>query len=55
MGLYVGLMTGTSMDAIDANLNGPARISAGVYLLLGAYFVFLAGWLIHFFLHWRRP
>ena len=53
--VHLLLAIGVFQLAIDANLNGPRRISSGVFMLLGAYFVFLAGWLIHFFLHWRRP
>ncbi len=41
--------------AILANFDQQPRLHASIGWALGLYFVFLIGWLIHFYLHFRKP
>ena len=41
--------------AIEANFNPGSGLDSSVFWLLALYFVFLAVWLIHFFLYFRKP
>jgi uncharacterized membrane protein len=41
--------------AILANFDPEPRLHASIGWALLMYFVFLAAWLIHFFMHFRRP
>ncbi len=41
--------------AIEANLAETPLLDHRIYWALGLYFVFLVAWLIHFFVHFRRP
>ena len=41
--------------AILANFSDPPRLHPSIAWALAIYFVILAGWLIHFFRHFRRP
>ncbi len=41
--------------AILANFEQQPRLHGSIYWALGLYFVFLIAWLIHFFLHFRKP
>jgi uncharacterized membrane protein len=40
--------------AIRANLGQHTRLHDGIYWALSLYFIFLGGWLIHFFMHFRK-
>ena len=41
--------------AILANFDQQPRLHDSIIWALGFYFVFLVAWLIHFFLHFRKP
>lgn len=41
--------------AILANFKQGSTLHHSIFWVLGLYFIFLAGWLIHFFLHFRKP
>ena len=41
--------------AILANLNQQPRLHPSIAWALGLYFLFLIAWLIHFFIHFRKP
>ncbi|MCP4878861.1 MAG: DUF1648 domain-containing protein [Gammaproteobacteria bacterium] len=41
--------------AILANFDQQPRLHTSIGWALGLYFVFLIGWLIHFYLHFRKP
>lgn len=41
--------------AILANLNQQPQLHPGIVWALGLYFIFLIAWLIHFFMHFRKP
>ncbi len=40
---------------IQANFDQAPRLNHGIAWALGIYFVVLLGWLIYFFLHFRKP
>jgi uncharacterized membrane protein len=41
--------------AIEANFSQHPRLHPSIGWALLLYFIFLAGWLVHFFLHFRKP
>jgi uncharacterized membrane protein len=41
--------------AILANFSPQPRLHPGISWALALYFIFLGGWLIHFYLHFRKP
>ena len=45
----------TIQMAIEANFNKSPVLDRRIFTILMAYFVFLAIWLIYFFLHFRKP
>ncbi|MFQ5511418.1 MAG: DUF1648 domain-containing protein [Candidatus Krumholzibacteriia bacterium] len=49
------LMIGVTQMAIEANLSTQPALSPGAFKLLIAYFVFVAAWLVRFFVRFLRP
>ncbi len=45
----------TIQMAITANFNESPVLDSRIFSILIAYFIFLAFWLIYFFLHFRKP
>lgn len=41
--------------AIQANFTPSSSLHGSIFWVLGAYFIFLLGWLIHFFMHFGKP
>ena len=41
--------------AILANLNQQPQLHPSIAWALGLYFIFLIAWLVHFFMHFRKP
>jgi uncharacterized membrane protein len=41
--------------AILANLSQQLRLHSSIAWALGLYFTFIIGWLIHFYMHFRKP
>jgi len=56
MGIAHMLLTICAIQlAILANFDVQPRLNSGIFWLLVVYFVFLSGWSLHFFLHFRKP
>lgn len=51
---HLGLAIFTMQLAIVANFDQTPRLHHSIAWALGIYFLFLSGWLIHFFLHFRK-
>lgn len=53
--LHLSLAIVVIQLAILANFDQQLRLHGSIYWVLGFYFVFLIAWLIHFFLHFKKP
>ena len=52
---HLALAIYTVQLAIIANLRESGRLDDSIVWALGLYFAFLAGWLLHLILHFRKP
>ena len=53
--VHLGLAIFTVQLVIQANFDQAPRLHHSIAWALGLYFVILIGWLIYFFLHFRKP
>lgn len=53
--VHLGLAIFTVQLVIQANFDQAPRLDQSIAWALGIYFLILIGWLIHFFLHFRKP
>jgi uncharacterized membrane protein len=53
--VHLSLAIFTVQLVIEANFDQAPRLHHSIIWALGFYFAFLIGWLIYFFLHFRKP
>jgi uncharacterized membrane protein YozB (DUF420 family) len=53
--VHLSLAIFTVQLVIQANFDQAPRLHHSIAWALGLYFVILIGWLIYFFLHFRKP